>query len=90
MNKQTALNFIMFNASNENLEEVIRAVKFRRAELARSSFTTVKLGSRVTFTGSKSGKITGTVAKLGRKNIYVLDDATKMQWRVPANMLTVI
>lgn len=85
--KKNAINFIMFNASNEDLEEVIRAVKFRRAELGRASFNTVKVGSKVTFTG-RSGKVTGTVTKLGRKNIYVMSGITT--WRVPANMLTII
>ena len=80
----------MFSASNEDLEEVIRAIKFRRAELARSSFNAVRIGSRVTFTGSRSGKVTGTITKLGRKNIMVRDDTTRTEWRVPANMLTVI
>ena len=80
------------NLSNEDLNSIIDVVKFVRTQLGRSTINTIRVGSNVQFTSSKTGKnITGTVTKIGRKNLIIREKGMSYgNWRVPANMVEVI
>ena len=74
------------NFSNSQLDSIMDAVKFRRAQLVRQNTGTLVLGTRVKFTSSRSGQLViGKVKKVNRKFIHV--DTGSTVWRVPANML---
>lgn len=87
--KQNAIQFIIGQASEDEIKEIIDAIKFRRATLARTTRNMVRLNQTVSFT-SRNGKVVGTVSKINRKFIIVTDSATRSNWRVPANMLEVV
>lgn len=72
--------------TNDQLNSIIAAVKFARAQLVnKNKFTLVK-GSKVKFVSSRTGQLVhGTVAEVKRKFIHVNTNAGI--WRVPANML---
>lgn len=74
------------NFTNNDLDSIIDAIKFRRAQLTRKNICTLVIGTAVTFNSTKLGRnVQGTVQKVGRKFIVV---NTKVGlWRVPANML---
>jgi len=83
---------IMFgDFTNEELTSIIDAVKFARASIANQNKRALTLGTIVKFTSSRTGMpVTGTVEKINRKFIIVRETNKLSNWRVPANMLTVV
>ena len=83
---------IMFgDFTNEELTSIIDAVKFARANIANQNKRALTLGTIVKFTSSRTGMpVTGTVEKINRKFIIVRETNKLSNWRVPANMLTVV
>lgn len=81
---------IMFgDLSNEQLDSVIMAVKYRRNQLSRQIKRSVVLGDRVKFHSSRRNQtVIGTVEKVAIKYITVNSGMTR--WRVPANMLELV
>ena len=79
------------NFTNEQLNSIIDAVKFARAQIAQKNKYTLTVGSKVKFTSSRNGQtILGTVEKVNRKFIIVRENGKTFggSWRVPANMLS--
>lgn len=75
--------------SNDDLTSIMDAVKFARARVAQKTKCSVRIGSKVRFTSSRSGQvITGTVRKIAIKNIIV--DTPVGGYKVPANMLELV
>lgn len=85
---------IMFGSfTNEQLESIIAAVKFRRSEISKSVKRSVTKGATVKFYNSRLGyDMTGTVEKVAIKYITVRENSRAVGglWRVPASMLTVV
>jgi hypothetical protein len=80
---------IMFgDFTNEQLDSIIAAVKYRRGQITRENKRALMLGDVVKFTHPKTGRThQGNVVKIAIKNIKVKEGLTT--WNVPANMLTV-
>ncbi len=78
---------IMFgDLSNDQLDSVISAVKFRRSQLTKEVKRGLTVGSKVKFYSTKRGQtFQGTVEKVAVK--FVTVNCGSMRWRVPANML---
>jgi hypothetical protein len=75
--------------TNDQLQSVIDAVKFARSRLANVTKWSLRVGSEVKFTSSKTGiTMQGKVTKIAIK--YVTVSTAQGLWRVPANMLTVV
>lgn len=80
---------IMFgNFTNDQLDSILAAIKFRRAELVRSTARSLSLGSQVTFTGRQGVTYTGTIEAIKIKNAVV--NTNRGRYRVPMNMLTAV
>jgi len=80
------------NFTNDQLDSIISAVKFRRSEIAKQNKRSLSPGSIVKFYSSKHGRtIQGSVTKVNRKYVIVREQANGLfataNWRVPANML---
>jgi len=75
--------------TNDQLNEIIDAVKYARARITERNKRSLRMGDQVSFTSSKTGRVMqGTVEKIAIKFVTV---KTNMGlWRVPANMLTVV
>jgi hypothetical protein len=72
--------------TNDQLISIIESVKFARARLTEQNKRSLRLGSRVQFTSSRTGQtIQGTVNKIAIK--FVTVSTQQGLWRVPANML---
>jgi hypothetical protein len=86
---------IMFGQfTNTELDSMIDAIKFARAQIAKQNKRAMTLGTPVKFVSSRDGRtVLGTVKKLNRKYILVTENKPGMligpTWRVPANMLEV-
>jgi len=78
---------IMFGEfTNEQLDSILAAVKFARANIAKQNKYTFVKGSKVKFTSHRTGQtVIGEVTEVKRKYIHVRSGMTN--WRVPANML---
>ncbi len=80
---------IMFgDLTNDELNNVTRAIKFRRSELAKTTKSSLTIGSKVSFVDGRNGrKYVGSVTSIKVKNVIVNTGMTN--FRVPASMLTV-
>ena len=78
---------IMFGTfTNTELESIMSAVQYARAQLRAVKIRTFTKGDTVKFHSIKRGvTVTGTVTKVAIKYVTVKDGV--MLWKVPANML---
>ena len=78
--------------TNEDLNSIADAVKFARSQIAQKNKFTLRAGTQVKFTSSKTGQIVlGTVEKINRKFVIVRESGkTFGNWKVPANMLEIV
>jgi hypothetical protein len=76
--------------TNDQLDSIMAAVKFARNQIANKNKYTLRIGTDVKFTNSRTGKtVLGTVQKVNRKFIIVRENGMIFQtWRVPAAMLS--
>jgi exosome complex RNA-binding protein Csl4 len=87
---------IMFGKlSNDELDGILSAVRFAKAQLIHQNKNELRVGSTVKFTKSKTGTIVyGTVEKVNRKYVIVDEQKAntfiKTKWRVPAYMLEAV
>jgi hypothetical protein len=81
---------IMFsNFTNEQLNSIVSAVQYARAQLGKQKIRTFTKGDTVKFHSTKRGvTVTGTVTKVAIKYVTVKDGV--MLWKVPANMLEAV
>lgn len=85
------INSLIYAAtlSNDDLNSIIEAIKYKRSLMARLTRASLQVGDNVNFTSSKTGRnTTGQVTKIAIK--YVTVRTVTGLWRVPANMLTKI
>jgi hypothetical protein len=89
MSIQDVNSAIMFGSfTNEQLDSILMAVKYRRAQIGRDTRRSIMMGDVVRFTHPKTGRThQGAVVKINIKNVKVKEGFTT--WNVPANMLTV-
>ena len=86
MNKvQTAITEIR-NMNNDELNQVVDAIKLQHTYLARTTTRSLTVGDTVSFTGRGGRTVTGTVQKINRKTVVVDEGITR--WKVPASLLT--
>ena len=72
--------------TNDQLSSIIDAVKFARAQLAKETKRSLRIGDNVSFTSNKTGRdYTGVVTKVAIK--FVTVRTITGLWKVPANML---
>jgi hypothetical protein len=73
--------------SNDEINQVIEAIKLKRTALARSVTRSVRVGDMVSFEGRR-GTVTGKVTKVNRKTLVVDDSQTGTVWKVTASLVT--
>ena len=71
--------------SNDDLNVIVDAIKFKRARMTQTNIFTIRIGDNVQYNSRDGIKKAGRVVKVGRKNIHVNVNGTI--WNVPANML---
>lgn len=86
-NVQTAVTAIR-NMNNDEINQVIEAIKLQRTYLARSASRSLMVGDTVTFDAKTRGRITGQVVKINPKTVQVRCNRTQGLWKVTASMLT--
>ena len=82
---------LIYQMNNEQLNEVVEAIKLKRQYLAKQAIKNFMVGDMVQFTSRKTGgKVNATVKKVNKKYVIVSAHIGGTQWRVPATMLTKI
>jgi hypothetical protein len=80
---------IMFQSwTNDQLNSMISAIKYNRAQLGRRAMRELQRGDSVRFVNRAGQYVTGTVLERKIKNVIV--DCGRTRYRVPANMLEVV
>ena len=75
--------------TNDQLNSIISAVKYRRRQIGREFKRTIRVGDTVKFYHPKLGyDLIGPVRQVMIKNIVV--ETQKGRYRVPANLLEII
>lgn len=89
MNIQQVIREIQMGAdvTNEDLNQVIEAVRYRRSQMGRQTVRSLKIGDRVSFNG-RNGYTEGIVKDIKIKNVIVREGM--LNWKVPASMLTLV
>lgn len=85
-NVQTAVTAIR-NMNNDEINQVVEAIKLQRTYLARNTARALAVGDTVRFQGRDGRKVVGTVEKVNRKTVIV-NEAGHGRWRVTASLLT--
>jgi len=78
---------LIYQMNNEQLNEVVEAIKLKRQYLAKQAVRNFIVGDMVQFTNKQGGKVNATVKKVNKKYIIVDAHIGGTQWRVPATML---
>jgi hypothetical protein len=73
--------------TNDELNNVAQAIKFRRTELIKTTKSSLTIGSKVSFVDRSGRKYLGNVTGIKVKNVIV--NTALGIYRVPASMLTV-
>jgi hypothetical protein len=80
----------IYKMDNDQLNQVIEAIKLRRTYLAREATRSFKSGQIVSFKSKTGGKITGSIQKVNRKYVIVDAHVGGTRYRVPASMLETV
>ena len=75
------------NFSNDELNLVIEAVKYARAQNGRRAANTLKIGEQVKFNG-RNGPVVGRLEQIKIKKAIVVSGMTR--WNVPLAMLEAV
>jgi len=88
-NVQTAIHAIR-NMSNDEINQVMEAIKMQRTFNAQKVARALTVGDTVSFDAKTRGVITGTVTKINPKTVQVLalQPHTGL-WKVTASVLTI-
>ena len=84
-NVQTAITAIR-NMTNDEINQVVEAIKLQRTFNARATARSLTVGDVVEFTGRGGRTVVGTVEKINRKTVIV-NSPTQGKWKVTASML---
>ena len=86
-NVQTAITAIR-NMTNDEINQVVEAIKLQRTFNARTATRALSVGDTVEFE-ARGRTITGTVTKINRKTVVVREQGYG-QWKVTASLLKVV
>jgi len=85
MSYQDTIAYIQGSATDDELRNIIEAIKMRRTWLGRQNIRAFVTGDTVSFTGRNGLTLTGKITKVMQKNVIV--NTQRGAYRVPANML---
>ena len=85
-NLVTKATELVYQMDNDQLNQVIEAIKLKRTHLARQVARSVKVGDIVSFDG-RQGPLQGKVIKVNPKTL-VVDVGGGCRWKVTASLVT--
>ena len=85
-NLVTKATALVYQMDNDQLNQLVEAVKLKRTHLSRQAVRAFSVRDAVQFTSRDGTTYTGTIRKVNRKYI-VVDTVRNGSYRVPATML---
>jgi hypothetical protein len=70
----------IYQMDNNELNQVVEAIKLKRTHLARQVARSVVKGDIVQFEGRRGQMIQGKVMKVNQKTLVVMDSQTQTRW----------
>ena len=86
-NLVTKASELIYQMDNEQLNQVIEAIKLKRTHITKQAARSMMVSDIVGFTGKYGKDVSGKVIKIAQKYVTV-DCGVDGRWRVPANQLT--
>jgi putative ribosome biogenesis GTPase RsgA len=87
-NLVTKASELIYQMDNDQLNQVIEAIKLKRTHLAKQITRSVMVGDIVSFEGRGGKTVTGKVMKVNPKTLLVQDSQTMTRWKVTASLVT--
>ena len=87
-NNVTKVVEVIYKMNNNELNQVVDAIRLKRQYLAKQAIREFHIGDMVQFTDKNGGRTNATVTKVNKKYVIVEAHIGGTQWRVPATMLT--
>jgi hypothetical protein len=87
MQRSEVVDWILGEATRDDLRVIVDAYKSRSERLARQAARSFKVGDRVRFVKGSGEVIVGTVDRVNKKTLGVRPDGGGRGWRVPGEML---
>jgi putative ribosome biogenesis GTPase RsgA len=87
-NRVTKTVELIYQMDNDELNQVVEAIKLKRTHLARQITRSVMVGDIVSFEGRGGKTVTGKVMKVNPKTLLVQDSQTMTRWKVTASLVT--
>lgn len=84
-NVQQVISAIHSVQTNDELNQIVEAVKLKRQYLSRQAVKSFRVGDKIQFTSRGGVPVGGTVQKVNIK--YVVCDTPIGRYKVPATML---
>ena len=78
----------IYQMDNDQLNQIVDAIKLKRTHLAKQTARSILVGDIVSFEGRRGATVQGRVTKVNQKTIVVLDTQTQTKWKVTASMVT--
>jgi len=85
-NLVTKASELIYQMDNDQLNQVIEAIKLKRTHLTKQAARSMMVGDIVGFTGKYGKQVSGKITKIAQKYVTV-DCGIDGRWRVPANQL---
>jgi hypothetical protein len=79
---------LIYQMDNDQLSEIVEAIKLKRTYLSKQAVRSFLVGDIVQFTKKNGVQVSGQIRKINKKYIIVNESASGTQWRVPGTMLT--
>jgi putative ribosome biogenesis GTPase RsgA len=79
---------LIYQMDNDELNQVIEAIKLKRTHLAKQVTRSVMVGDIVQFEGRGRQMVQGKVVKVNPKTLVVQDSKTLTRWKVTASLVT--
>ena len=77
----------IYQMDNDQLNQVVDAIKLKRQYLSKQAVRNFIVGDMVQFTNKTGGRVNATVEKVNKKYIIVSTHIGGEKWRVPGTML---
>jgi len=84
-NLVTRATELIYQMNNDEINQIVDAIKLKRTHLARQTASNLVVGDLVSFEGRR-GHTSGRITKINRKTV-VVDCGGQGMWKVTASML---
>ena len=87
-NLVTKASELIYQMDNDQINQVVEAIKLKRTHLARQMTRSILIGDIVSFEGRGGRTVSGKVIKVNPKTLLVEDSNSRIRWKVSASLVS--